>query len=352
MVAACSFREDFSAFPEGELAEGLVGGWDLQGPHLSAQGRIRPLTAEGGARRRDDAWQDFRLECDVFNRRASFGIQIGGDTYSRFFLHIDKAGRSRATLAWIFTPPPGSDLPARQETFETDVPIDFPVSHGGVPAGSRLSLEMAEGRLRASITQRVFWHGSAQNFNGLWSTLAAIGDVLVVTAGFTWVGAENGIERGFTVTGEGEGTRRQDLVDVVSETRSWIDSDGAQRLGICLPTLSQLRIGTVRNPHSWDQFLSTRIGPFLGKKGHSLHFPISFDVAPDGRIYVLDASNGVDVLDKDGIHIAEWAVEPLSGPIPRWNSGVLKGSTSIAVDEDGFIYVADAVNRRIQKFEP
>jgi hypothetical protein len=84
---------------------------------------------------------------------------------SRFFLHLDKDRRSRATLEWTFTPPPGSDLPARQDTFVTNIPIEFPettsgeTGNVGIPVASRLSLEMVEGRLRVSIVQRVFWHG-------------------------------------------------------------------------------------------------------------------------------------------------------------------------------------------------
>lgn len=306
------FSEDFSAFPEGELAEGPVDGWDLQGPVFSANGRISPLTADGGARRRDDAWENFRLECDVFSKPPGSGIQIGGDTYSRFFLHLDKDRRSRATLEWTFTPPPGSDLPARQDTFVTNIPIEFPettsgeTGNVGIPVASRLSLEMVEGRLRVSIVQRVFWHGGRGDVN----SIAAIGDALMVTA----------FDRWFAVTGEGEGTRRPDLDSFVAETRAWTVSNGAQKLGICLPELGQLRIGTVRNPRVWDTFLTTQIGPSLKKRGRSLQWPISFDFAPDGRIYVLDASVGVVSIDEDGTYITSWgadkpSVDIIFGPV-------------------------------------
>lgn len=344
------FEEDFSTFPEGDMDSNSFDGWDLLGPHRVNSGRIQPRAASGGARRRDEAWQDFRLECDVYNKVGDFGIQIGGDSHSRFFLHIDKDGRSQATLEWIFTPPPGSSSPGRHEVYEADLPIEFPVSHTGLVAGSRLSLEMIGGRLRASITQRVLWHGAAASLDGLWSTITALGDILVITAG----NPDGTI--GFSVTETGEAVRQTDLESFVGEARTWTDSEGAQRFGLCFPWLNRLQIGTVRVPRLWDTSLNTRIGPSVGKRGRSLHLPISFDVAPDGRIYVLDAGNGITSLDEGGNHIASWDTEPIvdwsSGAFPTSTSHLLRGTTSVAVDDEGFIYVADAVNRRIQKFAP
>ena len=82
------------------------------------------------------------------------------------------------------------------------------------------------------------------------------------------------------------------------------------------------------------------------------------DAGSDGRIYVLDAGNArILVFDKDGEYITQWG-QPGDAP-GEFNFGdgrpVAQGfnlAGSIAVDSEGYIYVADVFNRRIQKFAP
>ena len=48
------------------------------------------------------------------------------------------------------------------------------------------------------------------------------------------------------------------------------------------------------------------ISPTGSGRDESL-FPISFDVAPDGRFFVFDAGNErIQVVDLEGTHITEW----------------------------------------------
>ena len=101
------------------------------------------------------------------------------------------------------------------------------------------------------------------------------------------------------------------------------------------------------------------MGLGAGDGDGELHFPISFDVGPDGRIYVLDAANSrIQVFRPDGDYLTQWGGRG-SGP-GQFDFGVALGVEeesqefvgSIAVDDEGFIYVADVGNRRIQKFAP
>lgn len=90
-----------------------------------------------------------------------------------------------------------------------------------------------------------------------------------------------------------------------------------------------------------------------------LQVPLYMDVGPDGRLYVANADNhetpeGTDeilVLDRDGQVVRRWG-EHGTGP-GQFDFGRNAGTDPIggvAVDSDGFVYVADTVNDRVQKF--
>ena len=82
------------------------------------------------------------------------------------------------------------------------------------------------------------------------------------------------------------------------------------------------------------------------------------DAAPDGRMYVLDAGNArIAVFDKEGAYITQWGAPGSNAGEFDFGDGVpisqsLNFAGSIAVDDEGFIYVADVFNKRIQKFAP
>jgi DNA-binding beta-propeller fold protein YncE len=82
------------------------------------------------------------------------------------------------------------------------------------------------------------------------------------------------------------------------------------------------------------------------------------DAGPRGRMYVLDAGNArIVVFDRDGEYITEFGSAGSGDGQFDFGTGEIIGgglnfSGSIAVDDDGFIYVADVGNRRIQKFAP
>lgn len=131
--------------------------------------------------------------------------------------------------------------------------------------------------------------------------------------------------------------------------------------GVCLPGLNEIRIGTVPSgaEGKWSTFLTSTIGPRLGSEKGFLFNPISFDVEPDGRIYVLDAGNArIVVFDQGRKYVTQWGRRGDGpgafdfGEGARGPGGSLDFAGSIAVDSQGYIYVADELNKRIQKFAP
>ena len=96
----------------------------------------------------------------------------------------------------------------------------------------------------------------------------------------------------------------------------------------------------------------------LGEQGSASTeslYPISFDISRDGRIFVLDAGNErVKVLSLDGAYITQWGSKGNGGGEFDFGSGLDPEDFdgSIVVDDEGFVYVYDSGNKRIQKFAP
>ena len=72
-------------------------------------------------------------------------------------------------------------------------------------------------------------------------------------------------------------------------------------------------------------------------------------------MYVLDAGNArIQVFDGDGKYVTQWGTKGTGEG--EFDFGTGHGpedfAGSIAVDDEGFIYVADVGNKRIQKFAP
>ncbi|MBI2504902.1 MAG: hypothetical protein HYW07_16920 [Candidatus Latescibacteria bacterium] len=102
--------------------------------------------------------------------------------------------------------------------------------------------------------------------------------------------------------------------------------------------------------------LIRRLGQGLGQEGGEMVFPLSFDVGPDGRFLVLDAGNGrIQVFDAEGEYLTQWGHKGSGEGEFDFGTGALGAEDlagSVAVDGEGFIYVAEVGNRRIQKFAP
>jgi DNA-binding beta-propeller fold protein YncE len=97
------------------------------------------------------------------------------------------------------------------------------------------------------------------------------------------------------------------------------------------------------------------LGTGAGQADGALFFPISVDRGPDGRYFVLDAGNArIQVFDGEGNYLTQWGRGEVGSNGFDFGHGNVSTDFvgSIAVDDDGFIYVADVGNRRIQKFAP
>ena len=130
-------------------------------------------------------------------------------------------------------------------------------------------------------------------------------------------------------------------------------------IGVLLPEdniihtrdLSRTSDGRLQWPRSGSS--SQSFGGGFGTGNAQFVLPISFDVGPEGRVFVLDADNAcIQVFAADGNYLTQWGS---AGGAPGEFNFRLDANTrsgSIAIDDDGFIYVADVGNKRIQKFAP
>ena len=110
---------------------------------------------------------------------------------------------------------------------------------------------------------------------------------------------------------------------------------------------------------NWSEFMPENIGPNPGRPADQFVHPTSFDVGPDGRIYVLDAGNArIVAFSSARRYITEWGHFGDGEGEFNFGRGGLTGTGdrafagSLVVDDDGFIYVVDEANARIQKFAP
>jgi len=341
---------------EDRFTEGLTLPWQLERLATQSgwlyQGNVvggNPLSFLGlwdaRAVARDPSWTGFRLEVDVSRGLADgiTGIWVGGDTYSRVALRLDRVTRE-ARLDWTFSPPAGVGGALPQEAHFAE-PF---IAMGSAIAPYHLSLGVEDGQIDARVVTPVYW-SAVHESSSPWASLASLGESLILTAD----------DQAFTIDTDGQGIRHAALPGDVSETRVWKPQDSrATWVAVCLPERNQVWRGSAFRgefPRLFSRWLGSELG---GSDDGRFSFPISFAVAPDGRAYVLDAGNArVQVFDADGVYLTQWGTRG-SGE-GQFNFGLgLRGSEgldlrgSIAVDDDGYIYVADVGNQRIQKFAP
>ena len=323
VVLAEGFDDDSGAWNFGPFQDGFL---EILG------GRLHHGRGQSSWVERVDG--DLVVEADVSVLSARVGLIIDwGNSQDQYGLGLWAFGNEAQLMRWQ----PASTLAA----------IPYPMIPG-VPY--RLHLGAAEGRLTASVQSPLLWQGERTAVPPTWTSLAAIDGRIALTID----------EQAYVLNADGQATTPPPLDDWVSEIRVWDRGDGqGQAIGVCLPEASQVRLtAPLRGrPGQWTRFLEQQIGPGTGEGNGALFYPLSFDVGPDGRVYVLDAGNGrIAVFDEEGNFITEWGSKgsgegefDFGEGAPLLDKGYsLAGS--VAVDDDGFIYVADVFNRRIQKF--
>jgi len=347
------FEEDYAGFPIGEIVEGAFEEWEFIGPwmfsgfgFLSSRGTDRNSFAR---RSLPEDERDFELEVEVYIGGDEWGgigihpaIQIGDETFSRFVLSLDTPAQE-AVLSWFFSPAEGEDLEER----EVHIRQPFPTVET-VPYVMKLTME--DGRVHASVTDWI-WSSGGNNEASLWTAMGMIGDTPVMTLS----------DQAYVVGKDGELTSLEPFEAGVSELRVWPERRGhGYQVGVCLPEENKLLIGTVIEglEGQWREVFNKSVGPAVGPADF-LFYPLSFDVGPDGRIFVLDSGNArIVVFDRLGKAVTQWGGFG-NGP-GEFNFGLgrqipggdLDFGGSVAVDEEGYIYVVDELNKRIQKFAP
>ena len=214
----------------------------------------------------------------------------------------------------------------------------------GAPYRVGLSLNAAEDGIEGWIDSPVLWKG--EDTESPWATVSVGPAELAVTD------ADQSI--GITPAGEETGIWTLDVP--ASQVRSWTTEERSIRwTGVCLPLASKILVRPGPPQADWD-FATSTIGGETGTGDGQLIFPLSFDVGANGDFYVLDAGNSrIQRFDAEGKYLTQWGRrgdEPGAFEFIGRNSTPEEVSGNIVLDEEGYIYVADVGNKRIQKFAP
>jgi hypothetical protein len=289
------------------------------------------------AQKVDLTWEDFVLAIDLAVLGGVPGVRIGGGLGSTVHLRLDLLAQ-QALLHWIHVPRPGTEEDRFEKEFEVSFPIVFGVAtRVKVSAGQDAPLVTIESPVQHVID------GTAQ-----YTTVQSIGDVVTFIGGRTPV----------SLAANGTLLTYAELSEAPSETRIW-PSARAFVMGAVFPashsvSLTATAVNRATGRVAFPGTFSEVLGDGAGQGPGQFLFPLSLDAGLDGRIYVLDAANSrIQVFAADGQYITQWGRFG-SGP-GEFNFSVAGDATfagSIAVDDSGFIYVADVGNNRIQKFAP
>ena len=321
------------------LAEGfddVPGNWNFGGTAEILDGRLKHGRGYSSWVERVDG--DFVMEADVSVLSLRAGIRIDWRTVLGGYRLLLLAFGNEAQL-----------LRQTENDEMTVAAIPYPVI---AEVLYRLRLGAVDGHLTASVQSPLLWQGKHTAAAPTWTSLAVIDGRIALTID----------EQPYVLDADGQAMALSPLDDWVSEIRVWDRGDGrGQAIGVCLPEANQVQLtDPLRGqPGQWTNFLRQQIGPRVGERNGFIFYPLSFDIGPDGRIYILDAGNArIVVFDEEGNFITEWGSKGSGEDRFDFGEGVPlldKGYSfagSIAVDDDGFIYVADVGNGRIQKFAP
>lgn len=297
--------------------------------------------------RTDTGWAGARVEVDVVSDgTGSPGVSIGptdlaDDSAGLFFQTFHPDARFlRLGLDEI------EDV-LRLESFSRGARIDSAlVPWVALPNVSyRLGLELAIDEI--SVEQPFVWTGNR--------------DRAAQWAGLVHTGRDIGVftnRRGISVDPEGGNERDTDGISLFSDVRRILIEDDP----FVIATMPEERVVEVqrlrRSSVTGILWPTPGTGITLGGVGSApsdLTMPISAAASPDGRYYVLDAGSAqVQSYAADGSYITSFGSRGSADGQFELGDGfeTTDFSGSIVVDDDGFIYVADMGNRRIQKFAP
>ena len=305
------------------------------------------------------SWHDMRLEADVTNRGSGRSVVVvkadtlparWSGTQTRLTEHTSLTafmlyeGASQSATLHIL-PPLDSGLEGRVFT-----------SHFAAAIGPtyRFRFAIDDGHVEAAIGTASWWPSEPRPF-----LQEPYGLVSLISVDESWAFA---VGDSLIRMAPGRPDVALALEAPVSEMRVWEEAAAEPQLGICVPDQNQVliapaqvsRIGYLDWPFV-EEGAATVVGTEAGQGPGALFFPLSFDVAADGRIFVLDAGNRrIQAFDSTGNYITQWGDPGTADGRFDFGGGhtAVEFVGSITVDDEGFIYVADVGNKRIQKFAP
>ncbi len=153
------------------------------------------------------------------------------------------------------------------------------------------------------------------------------------------------------LTGE---THTLDEWPLRSEYRFYVRRDVAAQMWE-LSTTGPTEIGPI-NPYAegWRELAARQVFGSQGSAPGQFQSPRGIEVGPNGFIYVADAGNNrIQKFTADGQFVAAWNVIEME-EMETMEAGGIQGLNDpwdVAVAPDGFIYVADTWNHRIRKLD-
>ena len=343
-----------------DFEDGDLDGWDSVSSSTEVKDGKISATREIGvlavvAQKADVTWQNLHLEVDVGINSRIGGLRLGSPdrTPSSSFtllLGASSAFLSSGQVQLIWE----SNELERPRIFEERLEVVEQWSVQRTPY--RLALEVVDGQVSASVRGPILTTVVLEDQPG-WVHLTGSGETILLVA--------DKEAHSFGLSGEKIAFSPRALQTPASEMRLWERPpsfpQAGRWLGVCLPEEHRVAFGPASVTSSGHLVIlpslqrGPSIGAGIGPQPGQFIIPLSFDVGPDQRMYVLDAGNArIQVFDFEGNYLTRWGRRG-SGPGEfDFGSGqnVEDFAGSVAVDREGFIYVADVFNQRIQKFAP
>lgn len=297
----------------------------------------------------DASWQDFSIEGDFALVEGSASIAIGNvRRSSQFRLILDMAKQQVAMRWW------GNAVGPEQVAIDTTFIEPFPFT-GPFPIGKgvtyRLGLSLDNQQISAWIeSPPLLWSATREGPPGFSSLSQGRSTSRLALS-------VNNQPYTILKTNRLFFTLAEAIEAPVSEIRTWtLPGTNSSQRALCLPQVNKVRFLSSSSFGPWPtNSVGTLLGTGTGNENGEFIFPLSLAVIPGERFFVLDAGNArIQVFDAEGNYITQWghqgstpdAFDFGSGRVPEDFAG------SVIADAEGFIYVADVFNRRIQKFAP
>ena len=326
------YEEDFSTIPPD---------WQLASETDIDHGVLKGFLSNPNSKE-DSSWHNFRIDVDVCI--GTWAEIIIGSQQSASFSLILNPRDQKGTIRWRFNT--GSNIISTRVEEDLDLVSDLPY---------RVSMEVVDGQVRAWIRPpRIMW-STAVGEETSWAAMARLGEQLVLSLD----------EQGRVFDLQAQGLSGQEVLHTVEISEVRLRDNGSRVDGaFCFPRDHQVQVarGGLQSDmeNIWPAIRVNsldRLSRVPGSANGSFLFPLSSAFGPDGRLYVLDAGNDrIQVFSNRNQYLIQWGgAGSQAGEFNFERDALLQPESytgSIIVDAEGFIYVADVMNGRIQKFSP